>query len=118
MKPITKIILIAVASSLVTFVAVSPMITFPGSSKPGMLSTSCGSEMNQMTELERYGSVSIKYEEYVPYYQKDQGRWTASFSTPYGTGVQVSSSTRNQTLCEAIDTLYYTVMEHPLKPKD
>jgi len=107
------VIITAVISSLVTFMAFLPMISFPGVARS--TASSCGHETGQIKELERYGSVTVKYDT-PPSYQRELGKWYASFSTSYHQEVQISADARKPTLCEAVDTLYYKVMEYPMKP--
>jgi len=107
------VIITAVISSVVTFTVFSPMISFPGASRS--TTSSCDHETGQIKELERYGSVTVKYDT-PPYYQRELGKWYASFSTLYHQEVQISADARKPTLCEAVDTLYYKVMEYPMKP--
>lgn len=117
MRSKTLVATTAVVSSLLTFAFLSPMVTFPGGKISNTASSCGGHETNQIKELERYGSLNIKYEEYVPYYERDKGQWLTSFHSSYKQeGANVSFSARGKTLCESIDTVYYTVMEHPMKP--
>lgn len=68
----------------------------------------------QIVELERFGRVEVEYR--TPFWTGDDNEWKASFSSN-SDGEYLSISSRKATICEAVDDLYYKVMEHPLKAK-
>lgn len=110
------VLIVGTITSLATLAVLSPMLVFPGSA-PIKQTVACGTGLDLIKELERYGYVKIIYDDYVPYHERNQGKWKASFFSPYDIGVpHIEFSSRKPTLCDALDTLYYAVMEHPMKP--
>ncbi len=115
MKPRTKLIVTAAVSSVLTFTVLSPMISFPGA-KP---ERSAVCNMGQVTELERFGSVEILYKKSIWDSQQEKGPWVVDFYSSFlSSDVYLSFGARSESMCAAIDEVYFKVMEHPMKPKD
>jgi len=97
-------LLIATVAGLVGVLI--PMLPVPFSNVRS--AQSCAIE-RQMTELSRYGYVKVHYNSMF------DSDWTAKFSK-VDDGVYLTVSVVKDSLCDAVDELYYKVLEHPLSP--
>ncbi|TFH08557.1 MAG: hypothetical protein E4H14_06180 [Candidatus Thorarchaeota archaeon] len=122
MSKSASIILAIIASVLATAGLLSPMVTVPGPSSSALAPSDCATATTQLAVLDQYGSVYVHFgtSQWAP---ASEASWDARFKTEmpaneYKKLVDFSTEAKGKTMCEAIDKLYYKVIEYPLPKVD
>lgn len=110
-----KTVLTVMLTAVVTAGILSPMVSFSGKAQASS-GGDCPSAINQIATLEQYGAVTIYY---ASSSWERQQQWSVSFKTQsdYATWkkqVDLTIEEKANTMCEAVDKLYYKVIEFPL----